>query len=98
MIIIDHVEVIEIAADFFGRLHTGIQIKLFSIRKGRKDRRKHALLYCRSHIELCLRGCEYVAVVVEYDAIHYDKRHQYCSVLRCVAERATKKKVHEDRE
>ena len=67
-------------------LPAGVEIELLSVRKSRKNRREHARLDFCSHIEFGLCGCKFCALVVKYDAVHYDQRHQHHTVLRRIAE------------
>ena len=53
MIPIDQEEIIEVTADFLGRIHARVDIKLFSVREGRENIRKHRFLDLVRHAKLC---------------------------------------------
>ena len=53
MVIVDQEEIIQITADFLGRLHGGINIKIPPVREGRKHLRQSAGLDPRGNAQLC---------------------------------------------
>ena len=52
MVFVHHKEIVKVAAHLFGRVHSGIDIKLIPIRKGRKNTRQHRSLNFRRHVQL----------------------------------------------
>ena len=52
MIFIDQEKVVEVAADFSGRIHDRIDVEFFSLREGRENAGQHALLDLVRHLQL----------------------------------------------
>ena len=52
MIVVDHEEIVEVTADFLGRGHCRIDIKVLAFREGREDVWQHVCLYRRSQSKL----------------------------------------------
>ena len=93
MVVVNHKEVVEVSAYFLRRIHAGIQVELLPGWKCGKDRGKHARLNFGCHIELGLCGRELAALVVEYDAVHDDQRHEHHAVLGRVSKRTKREGV-----
>ena len=52
MSVVHHKKIVKIAAHFLGRIHCGIDLKLFPLRKGRKQAGQHLRLNIPCHIQL----------------------------------------------
>ena len=49
VILVDHEEIVKVAAHLLGRIHNGIDIKFFLRGKCGKDAREHGCLYMRGY-------------------------------------------------
>ena len=52
MVFIEHVEIVEITADFFGSMHGGVNVKIKPLREWREYIREHAFLNIGGYVEL----------------------------------------------
>ncbi len=72
VIVVDQEVVVEVAADFLGGVHAGVEVEFTAIREGREDVRHHGLLDGVRGVELDLGGRELLAALVEDETVHQD--------------------------